>query len=140
VQPVKVVVGLACVVMLGSCGNDPGTAGPGGGPGTLPTATTPPPDGSTVVRYELSGTAVNFDGTYSEPAEGAERIVELREAPLPWSRNFTLGPNQLFVAGLNAQAPNLESTVTCKIFKNDAMIAHETGPLVDCRAEVASAG
>jgi hypothetical protein len=89
-----------------------------------------------LVRYELTGTAVSVDGTYSEPAGSTERIVELRGAGLPWRKSFTLPPKQLFVAGLMAQGPNLESTVTCKIMKDSEIIAQQTGPTVDCRADV----
>lgn len=95
-----------------------------------------PTDGTVLVRYELTGTAVSVDGTYSEPAGSTERIVELRGAGLPWRKSFTLPPKQLFVAGLMAQGPNLESTVTCKIMKDSEIIAQQTGPTVDCRADV----
>jgi hypothetical protein len=79
---------------------------------------------------------VKVDGTYAEPANGKEKMVELRAAALPWRKSFVLSPDQLFVAGLVAHGPNLESTVTCKIFKNGTVIAQETGSTVYCRAEV----
>jgi len=134
----KLVVGLACLVVVGGCGSGSPPAQQAGvvqSP-TVAAANVKPGNGATLVRYELTGTAVNFEGTYSEPVDGVEKIVELHRATLPWSRNFTLPPNQLFVAGLLAQAPNLESTITCKIIKDGNVVAQQTGPTVDCRAEV----
>jgi hypothetical protein len=130
----KVVSGLACLAVLGGCGSGSPPAQPGTPTETIAAANVAP--GATLVRYELTGTAVTIDGTYAEPAGGAEKMVELRQAALPWGKDFTIPPDQLFVAGLVAQAPNLESTITCKIITNGTVVAQETGPTVDCRAEV----
>lgn len=141
-RPVKVVFDLVGVVIVSAalaavlvgCGSEAGNSTPV----RAASDTSIVADGLAMVRYELSGTAISVDGTYSEPVEGIEKLVELRQEALPWSRNFTIAPNQLFVAGLSAHAPNLESSITCKIIRNGAVIAHETGPFVDCRAEVAT--
>ena len=133
----RTVAGAACLLVLTGCGggSPEQTTTPAPGP-SIAEANAGPADGARLVRYELSGTAVTIDGTYSEPAAGAEKMVQLREIALPWSKNFTLPPNQLFVAGVVAQGPNLESTITCKIIKDGAVIAEQTGATVDCRAEV----
>jgi hypothetical protein len=132
----KVAIGLAWLTVLGSCGVESPPAQDAVETSSVAIANVNPGDGSIVVRYELTGTAVMFDGTYSEPAGDAERTIELRAAGVPWSRNFTLPPNRLFVAGLVAQGPNLESSITCKIIRNGVVIVEETGATVDCRAEI----
>lgn len=136
----RVVVGLACLLLLDGCGPQPADGGNGG---NVQQQNSRPTDGTSIVRYELTGTAVTFDGSYAEPATDAgktENMVEIKQAPLPWSKDFRLAPNQLFVAGVTAQGPNLESTVTCKILKNGVTVTEESGPLVDCRAEVVANG
>ena len=135
----KGVIGVACLAMVGGCGSGPTQARPSAGAEATPSiaeANVASGKGATLVRYELSGTAVSIDGTYSEPANGRETMVELRDIPLPWDMNFILPPEQLFVAGLLAQGPNLESTITCKIIMNGDVVSQQTGPTVDCRAEV----
>lgn len=134
----RIVYGLAFLVLLGGCAADSDPEFPPLQTTTqsIAAANVGPADGPRMVRYELTGTAVTFDGSYAEPMGGAERMVELRGIALPWGRNFTIQPGQLFVAGLVAQAPNLESTITCRIIKNGAILAEQTGPTVDCRAEV----
>lgn len=122
--------------VLAGCGSPLGqVTGTPSGPSAA-VARAEPTDGSVLVWYELTGTAVSVDGNYAEPADGKERMVELRAAALPWRRSFTLPPKHLFVAGIVAQGPNLESTVTCKIMKDSEIVAQETGPTVDCRAEI----
>jgi Mycobacterium membrane protein len=132
----KVAAGLAWLAVLGGCGVEPPPAQDAAENSSVAIANVNPGDGSIVVRYELTGTAVMFDGSYSEPADNAEHMVELRGAGVPWSRNFTLPPNRLFVAGLVAQGPNLEASITCKILRNGVVVVEETGPTVDCRAEI----
>jgi Mycobacterium membrane protein len=132
----KVVIGLAWLAVLGGCGVASPRAQESAETSSVAIANVNPGDGSIVVRYELTGTAVMFDGTYSEPADNGEHMVELRATGVPWSRNFTLPPHHLFVAGLVAQGPNLESSITCKIIKNGVVVVEETGPTVDCRAEI----
>ena len=122
--------------VLAGCGNAPSQATGTANPPSIAAAKVEPTDGSVLVRYELTGTAVSIDGNYSEPADGKERMVELRATALPWRKSFMLPPNHLFVAGLVAQGPNLESTVTCKIMKNSEIVAQQTGTTVDCRAEI----
>ncbi len=132
----KVVVGLAWLAVLGGCGVESPSPQKSAETSSVAIANVNPGDGSIVVRYELTGTAVMFDGTYSEPAGDAERMVELHATAVPWSQSFTLPPHHLFVAGMVAQGPNLESSITCKIIKNGAVVVEETGPTVDCRAEI----
>jgi hypothetical protein len=138
VQAFKVVVGLACLlVVLGACGSPaPAGSGPAAGAPQRTASSTAAADGSSMVRYELSGTAVTVDGSYAEPSSGVEKMVEVRQVALPWSRDFTLAPKQLFVAGVSAQGPNVDSTVTCKIIKDGVVVSQETGSLVDCHAEL----
>lgn|GEM_PF-3656514 len=134
---VSLVAGMGCLIVLGGCGI--GSSHVQSGAADQPSvaaARAKPSDGTVLVRYELTGTAVSVDGTYAEPIDGKERMVELRAAALPWRKSFTLPPKQLFVAGLIAHGPNLESTITCKIMKDTEILAQETGPTVDCRAEV----
>ena len=133
----KLVVGSACLAVLVGCGGGPAPTEPGtAGTPSIAAANVNPGNGAVLVRYELSGTAVIIDGSYSEPADGKEIMVELRSTQLPWHKSFTLQPKQLFVAGLVAQGPNLESTVTCRIVKDSEIVAQQTGPTVDCRAEI----
>jgi hypothetical protein len=130
-------VGIGGLLVVSGCGI--GSSQEQSGSADQPSTGTPKPtpdDGTVLVRYELTGTAVSIDGTYAEPDAGKERMVELRGTALPWRRSFSLPPKQLFVAGLVAQGPNLESTITCKIMKDSEIIAQQTGPTVDCRAEV----
>ena len=135
----KLVGGVAGIAALGgglvACGDDAAMlSSTAGTPSVM--ARELPTDGSVLLRYELTGTAVSIDGTYAEPVDGKEKMVELRTTPLPWRMNFTLPPKQFFVAGLVAQGPNLESVVTCKIMKDSEILAQQTGPTVDCRAEI----
>lgn len=139
----KLVRGLAGVAALicafVDCGGEPASTSAAAVPTNAPpnaAAKTESSDGSVMVRYELTGTAVTVDGTYATPADGKETMVELRATALPWRKTFTLPPQHFFVAGLVAQGPNLESSVTCKIMKNNEVIAQETGPTVGCRAEI----
>lgn len=132
----KVVIGVGCLAVLVGCGSSTPPEQSGAVTGTPTIAGPNVAPGATLVRYELTGTAVTIDGTYAEPAGGVEKMVELRQIALPWGKNFTIPPDQLFVAGLVAQAPNLESTITCKIITNGTVVAQQTGPTVDCRAEV----
>lgn len=132
----RAVIGLGSAAMLAACGTEQPPVPPLAPTSSVEAGNTSPTDGSVFVRYELNGTAVNFDGFYSEPSGQTERMVELRSTPLPWSKSFTLPPRQLFVAGLVAQAPNLESLITCRIVRDGAVIAEQTGPTVDCRAEI----
>jgi len=121
--------------VLVACGNEPTTlSGTAGTPSAA--AKVEPSDGSVLVRYELTGTAVSIDGSYAEPSDGKEKMVELSSIPLPWRKSFTLPAKQFFVAGLVAQGPNLESTVSCKIMKDSEIVAQQTGTTVDCRAEI----
>ena len=133
----RLTMGMGCLLVVSGCGI--GSAPQQSGSADQPSDAAPksnPDDGTVLVRYELTGTAVSIDGTYAEPDSGKERMVELRGTALPWRRSFTLAPKQLFVAGLVAQGPNLEFTITCKIMKDSEIIAQQTGPTVDCRAEV----
>jgi hypothetical protein len=136
----KLVGGLAGAAAVGGvlsgCGGSPQAPGAANAAPSADAARVEPSDGSVLVRYELTGTAVSIDGNYSEPAGGKERMVDLRATPLPWRRSYTLPPDALFVAGLVAQGPNLESSVTCKIMKDSEIVAQQTGATVDCRAEI----
>ena len=137
-QSKRVVIGLACLAALGACGS-PEPSGQADGQvnaSQFGSGSGQSGAGGSVVRYELSGTAVTVDGSYSEPTNGVERRVEVRQVALPWSRDVRLSPKQLFVAGLSAQGPNVDSTVTCKIIKDGQVVSQETGSLVDCHAEL----
>lgn len=131
-------IGIGCLLAAAGCGlgSSPQRPDPADQPSPDGASRPTPTDGTVLVRYELTGTAVSVDGTYSEPVGSTERMVELRGAGLPWRRSFTLPPQQLFVAGLMAQGPNLEATITCKIMKDSEVIAQQTGTTVDCRADV----
>jgi hypothetical protein len=135
----KVAGGLAgAAALVGAvigCGGGPTATGIAGVP-TNAAIRAAQSDGSVLVRYELTGTAVSIDGTYAAPADGKETMVELRATALPWRNTFTLPPHRVFVAGLLAQGPNLESSVTCKIMKDSEIVAQETGSTVDCHAEI----
>jgi Mycobacterium membrane protein len=138
VQPLKAVAGLACFVALAACGS-PAPSNPSSG-GQVNAgqfgSDAAPVNGGSVVRYELTGTAVTVDGSYAEPSRGVEKRVDVRQVALPWSRDVRLAPKQLFVAGLSAQGPNVDSTVTCKIIKDGEVVSQETGSLVACHAEL----
>lgn len=136
-RPVRGVIGLALTAALAATVGCAAGSSPGGVvEARVGSTTVTPTDGSAVVRYELTGTAITVDGTYTEPAGGAEQMIELHQAPLPWSRTFTVPAQQFFVAGLIAEGPNLEATVTCRISRDGTVIAQESGPSVDCRGEV----
>ncbi|HEY3259177.1 MAG TPA: hypothetical protein VGJ95_02740 [Pseudonocardiaceae bacterium] len=136
----KLVGGVAWFAALSgalvACGGQAATVSETAGTPSVAVARSEPSDGSVLLRYELTGTSVIIDGNYAEPADGKEKMVELHATPLPWRKSFTLPPKQFFVAGLVAHGPNLESTVTCKIMKDSETIALQTGPMVDCRAEI----